>query len=168
MNIRHRYMGLRPMTGVGMVEVLVAFVVLSVGLLGTATLYVNALQAKTSSQSRMQAINLATDIADRIRANRTAISSYVVAQGTVLSAPTANCIDTSSTTSVACTGLELATVDLYKWTQAVTSTLPGSTNRSITCVAATATVPQICTINIGWTEPKSGNAALSYSLQVQI
>ena len=59
-----------------MVEVLVAMVVLSVGLLGIAALYVTALQSGSSAIARMQAVNIATDLADRIRGNRAAVANY--------------------------------------------------------------------------------------------
>ena len=62
-----------------MVEVLVALVVLAIGLLGIAALYLNSLQAGRTAVYRTEAINLAADLADRIRMNRTA------------QAPTARC-----------------------------------------------------------------------------
>ena len=58
--------------GFTIVEALVALVVLAVGMLGIASLYVTTLRASGSAMSRMQAINLASDLGDRIRANRTA------------------------------------------------------------------------------------------------
>jgi type IV pilus assembly protein PilV len=59
----------RTHRGFTIIEVLVALVVLSVGLLGIAGLYVIALRAGTTSINRMQAVNLAADMADRIHAN---------------------------------------------------------------------------------------------------
>ena len=53
LSVRHRS------RGVGIVEVLVALVVIGVGMLGVASLYVISLQAKTSAGARMQAVNLA-------------------------------------------------------------------------------------------------------------
>ena len=63
-----------PQYGFSMVEMLVALVVLGVGMLGMASLYVTTLRASSSAISRMQAANLASDIADRIRANRNAVA----------------------------------------------------------------------------------------------
>ena len=62
--------------GFTIVEALVALVVLAVGMLGIASLYVTTLRASGSAMSRMQAINLASDLGDRIRANRTAEAAY--------------------------------------------------------------------------------------------
>ena len=62
----------RRMAGISMVEALVALVIISVGMLGIAGLYLCSLQAGRSANLRMQAVNLTTDLADRIRANREA------------------------------------------------------------------------------------------------
>jgi len=53
-------------SGFTMVEVLVALVVLAIGLLGIAALYLNSLQSGRTAIYRTQAVNLAADLADRI------------------------------------------------------------------------------------------------------
>jgi type IV pilus assembly protein PilV len=58
--------------GFTLIEVLVALVVLSVGLLGLAALQSNAIEFNHDAYLRSQATILAYDIADRIRANRQA------------------------------------------------------------------------------------------------
>jgi type IV pilus assembly protein PilV len=55
--------------GFTLVEVLVAIVVLSLGLLGLAALQFSGLRAGQSSMYGAQAAQLATDMADRLRAN---------------------------------------------------------------------------------------------------
>ncbi len=55
-----------------MVEALVALVVIAVGMLGIAGLYLSSLQASRSAKLRSHAVELASSIADRIRANREA------------------------------------------------------------------------------------------------
>jgi len=152
------------MAGAGMVEVLVAVVVLSIGMLGTATLYVNALQAKTTALSRMQAINLAADMADRVRANRTAGNSYAIAESTAAAVPAKNCIQTTAA-AVNCTPAEMAAADLFAWSSQVTNTLPGTVARSIAVNAAANPVTYVITLK--WSEPSS-STQLSYSLQVEI
>jgi type IV pilus assembly protein PilV len=56
--------------GITMIEVLVALVILSIGLLGLASLQANALKYNQSAYMRTQATQYAYDIADRMRANR--------------------------------------------------------------------------------------------------
>lgn len=147
-----------------MVEVLVALVVMSVGMLGIASLYVTALQAKTTSGSRMKAVNLAYDIADRIRANPTATASYLLAAGAAT--PAQNCA------TATCSAAQMAAADLNAWNTLVTSAITGlpgasSANRSIVQTAApTAVSPEILTITLTWTEVNSGT--LTYALEVQI
>jgi type IV pilus assembly protein PilV len=59
----------RPAAGFTLVEVLVALVVMAVGLLGIAALYVEGLRAGRTAVYRSAAVTLAADLADRIRAN---------------------------------------------------------------------------------------------------
>jgi type IV pilus assembly protein PilV len=65
----------RGAAGYTLIEVLVALVVLSVGLLGVAGLQIVGLKGNLSAASRTQASYLAEDIIDRMRAN------YVAARG---------------------------------------------------------------------------------------
>jgi type IV pilus assembly protein PilV len=58
--------------GLTLVEILIALVILSVGLLGLAGLQTLSLKFNTSAYYRTQATQLAYDIADRMRANRAA------------------------------------------------------------------------------------------------
>ncbi len=65
--------------GFTLVEAMVALIVLSVGLLGIAALYVETLRANRTSLHRTEAVNLATDIADRMRSNRLPADAYACA-----------------------------------------------------------------------------------------
>lgn len=60
----------RRETGMTLVEVLVALLVLSIGLLGIAALQTTGLRATQASGARSQAVLLSYDIIDRMRANR--------------------------------------------------------------------------------------------------
>lgn len=161
MNLRRRA------NGVGMVEVMVALIILSIGMLGTATLFVSSMQAKTTALSRMQAINLANDIADRIRANRTATTGYALTESAAAATPGTNCVQTTSTAATSCTPAQMAVSDLFYWDSNINDALSGkSPKRSITVTAATTTVPTTYTIELKWQEPTSGE--LSFRVVVQI
>ncbi|MGE0114195.1 MAG: type IV pilus modification protein PilV [Steroidobacteraceae bacterium] len=153
--------------GVGMVEVLVALVVMSVGMLGIASLYVTTLQAKTTSLSRMKAVNLAYDMADRIRANPTGGAAYELAISTVPTTPSPTC-KTSN-----CDSTQMAAADLYQWDALIRSNvtgLPGNVSRSITRTPRTTgppATPEIFTITLNWTEVNT-SGSLSYALQVEV
>jgi len=60
------------MTGMTLVEVLVAVLVLSIGLLGLASLQMTVLRSNHSAYLRSQATLLAQDITERMLANRSA------------------------------------------------------------------------------------------------
>ncbi len=62
----------RAAAGFTLIESLVALLVLSIGLLGVAAMQLASLQANNGAFQRTQATFLAQDIADRMRANRTA------------------------------------------------------------------------------------------------
>ena len=63
--------------GVGLIEVLIALVVVSIGLLGLAALQGKAQQAEMESYQRSQALILLQDMSNRLRANRTQRANYV-------------------------------------------------------------------------------------------
>ena len=81
--------------GTTLVEVLVALVVLSVGLLGIAALQMTSLRNNRGAHLRSQAQVLAYDIADRMRANRNVAlaNAYVVALGATPAGATLNALD---------------------------------------------------------------------------
>ena len=68
-----------PLRGASLIEVLVATVVLSIGLLGLAGLQASGLRVGQSSIHRSQAAQLAYDLVDRIRVNYGQAESYKLA-----------------------------------------------------------------------------------------
>ena len=62
--------------GFSLVEAMVTLVVLSVGMIGIARFYGQGLGAGRTALYRTLAVNLAADMADRIRVNRLAGSAY--------------------------------------------------------------------------------------------
>lgn len=56
-------------SGVTLIEVLVTLLLVSIGLVGSLALQARAMQDNQSAYLRSQAVNMATDIADRIRLN---------------------------------------------------------------------------------------------------
>lgn len=62
--------------GVGMVEVLIALLLLSIAVLGFVALQFRAVDASSEAASRIQAVNLAQDLTERIRANPSQLAKY--------------------------------------------------------------------------------------------
>lgn len=143
--------------GFSMVEALVALVVIGVGMLGIASLYVVTLRSNSSAIARMQAVNLATDIGDRIRANRTAREAYEGA-----AAAEATCLGKAKT----CTAAEMAAHDLYVWQQQIAATLPSGTGSVAVDGGGSL---RTYTITISWLDAgdDAGNR-LSYVMRMQI
>ena len=69
----------RSSRGVSMLEVLIAIFVLTIGLLGTASMQSQMQTTQVESYQRAQAIVLLQDMVDRVNANRKDVASYVAA-----------------------------------------------------------------------------------------
>jgi type IV pilus assembly protein PilV len=143
--------------GFSIVEALVALIVLSVGMLGIAGLYVVTLRSSGSAISRMQAVNLASDLADRIRANRTAESEYeapdVVTE--------AICVGEGKD----CTPAQMAANDMFLWQRQIDATLPGDPAGAVDVDEDTN--PTTYIIEVSWAEPGE-KGRLRYRLRMQI
>jgi type IV pilus assembly protein PilV len=148
-------------SGFTMVEALVALVVLAVGMLGISSLYITTLRASSSAISRMHAINLAGDIGDRIRANRTAGVAYDTGRSPIAN----NNCSGGAVGAVICTPAQLAADDLFRWRQQIAQTWPGGAN-AVGQVVYQATTPATYQITISWQEPGEPQP-LSYVLNMQ-
>lgn len=104
--------------GITIIEVLVAMLILAVGLLGMASLQVRSVQDTGNSNLRSVAIYLANDMADRIRANNTAMAAgnYNSVAGASL---TANCLTTTG-----CSSAAMANHDMQEWLTNLGNSLP--------------------------------------------
>lgn len=141
--------------GFTLIEVLVALVVLSIGLLGLAALQLTSLQFNTNSDLRTQATVAAYDIIDRMRSNRTGFAANDYHVPTASDAATkisdyAACGSSCACDTSECNASNLALYDLHQWYDMTDTQLPGSlANRpTITRDAATNEV----TIVINWLE----------------
>jgi type IV pilus assembly protein PilV len=150
---------LQSSSGFTLVEALVALVVLSVGMLGMASLYVVTLQSGGTAIYRTQAVNLAADMADRIRANRTATTA--VNNGYGAAGSSQSCTGTTD-----CTPANMAADDLYTWGLTVAKQLPGGTG-TVTVLGDPTVPPVNYQIQLSWTEP-SQTAPIVYTLLTQI
>lgn len=130
-----------PQRGFSLIEVLIALIILSVGMLGIAGLYVQSMQAGRTSMFRHNAVTLVGDIADRIRANPSAGAAYTAATGA-----DNNCIDGNRN----CTPAEMAAQDIELWQEQADASLP---NGTVTVTLDNSVVPPSYQITVGWDEP---------------
>ncbi|MDB6009009.1 MAG: pilus assembly protein [Gammaproteobacteria bacterium] len=152
--------------GFSLVEVMVAVIVISVGLLGIAKMQALALSSTGTARMRSIAALEAASLASAMHADRaywsaitkiqtvnvTASTSGIAPTDATLVAPTGLCTFSAATTTPCATSAALAAVDLTYWAQDLNKTLPQNATALITCSAGTATAPVYCTIELDWTE----------------
>jgi type IV pilus assembly protein PilV len=98
--------------GLGLVEVLVALLVFSVGMLGMVSTQLAAKKASHEATQRTLATSFARDIIERMRANPKALPAYSVSE---LGRST---LDTGTNCGLAnCSPAVLAKRDLYEWNE---------------------------------------------------
>jgi type IV pilus assembly protein PilV len=155
METRMRPPATRRARGFTLLEVLIALLIFSLGLLGLAGLMVVSVKTNQSAYLRTQASFLAQSMADRMRANIAVIDAY---EGTYddSSGGVASCYDT------ACDPTALAANDRAVWSQQLVTFLPNST-ATIECDGASLGAPQtagaatydgLCTFIMRWSESR--------------
>lgn len=120
--------------GFTLVEILVALVVISVGLLGVAALHAWSLRNTYDALVRSHASALACDIADRMRANRTA------------ALVTASEYNTDFNTTIG-TATSVAKGDLIQWKSVLATQLPQGKGKIVVDAPT-----RMVTITIQWGE----------------
>lgn len=133
--------------GFTLVELLVALVIVSVGLLGIAKLSLGTVQANDSAFMRSQASALVQQILDDMRANQPEAKAggYDVAIGSTPSMQ--SCLATS------CSAGQVAAADLYTWKSALQANLPsgdGSVVTATTTNPTTGAPETTATITVQW------------------
>jgi len=154
-------MNLRKSKGFSLVEVMIALIIMSVGMLGIAGLYVQSMQAGRTSMLRHHAVTLAGDIADRIRANPTAGVAYTATPG-----QDNNCAGVGAI----CNAGQMAAHDIFLWRAQATSFLPpmGDGTEQVIVALDAAALPPTFTITVRWDEPTPDNVPPSYSILVPV
>lgn len=107
--------------GFTLIEALIAFVILSIGLLGIVSLMTMSKTSQHQAIQRTRAVTVADAIVERIRINPAGIATYNIGLGSPEGLdpsevePTANCL------AAPCTPAELATHDLWAWGRAMSA-----------------------------------------------
>ena len=65
--------------GVGLIEVLVSLILLSIAVLGYSALQMQGVAASLEASNYVQAINIGRDLSERIKVNREGLNSYIAA-----------------------------------------------------------------------------------------
>lgn len=135
--------------GVGMIEVLVTVLILSIGLLGLAALQMRTLRNNQSALERSMAVAETHAVADAMRADRTNAVAGLF---------------NIALTDAAPTGTTFREVILASWRSNLTSALGADATGSVNCNGA------LCTIVIRWNDSRgtAGLDQLSITTQVQL
>jgi type IV pilus assembly protein PilV len=134
--------------GFSMLEILVTLAIVAIALLGTAGLQIYAMRMGQSGQFRTQAVFLASDIAERMEANKAAAVAGNYALGLTRAASTS----AADCATAACDSTSLASWDISQWENAITGLLPQPTWQ----ISQTTTGnPSTYSIVISWTDRSS-------------
>lgn len=127
--------------GVGLIEVMIAVVILGIGMLGVAAMQATALRNTQSSLQRSQAVIQTYAILDAMRSNRAQADGgeYAI----------------SRTCTATATGATLAVNDLSSWTSALQSSLgPGSCGT----IAADPAIAGMWVVTVEWDDSLAGSS----------
>lgn len=128
----------RHQAGATMVEILVAVLILSFGMLGMAALQTRALQGNQSSTQKSQAITLANYLIDAMRIDRAraSLGDY-------------NLNDTCGSAGIS--GTTLAQNNLRDWLNSATTGLGGTVCATVVCDGNF-----LCTVRLRWDDREAG------------
>ncbi|WP_334178261.1 type IV pilus modification protein PilV [Pseudoxanthomonas sp.] len=131
--------GPRSVRGISLIEVLVAVVVLSIGLLGVAAMQSVALRGGQSSLETSQAVMQTNAILDAIRANRANAAAY----------------NTDAMVCTAVAGSDVAGSDLQTWITDLKNNIANNDADTTTCGEIRG-CPEACVITIQWDDSRAG------------
>jgi len=152
-NVRHaittktlasRAIGRQP--GFTLLEVLIALLVLSIGLLGLAGLQAKGLSYNQSAYLRSVATAQAYNMADRIRANPAGSSTGDYDNVSGLPSSHTDC------TKNVCSPAQMAAFDLYQWNTDNKNALPSGQGR----VTVQNSNPRVLTVTVMWDDQRTG------------
>ncbi|WP_115708070.1 type IV pilus modification protein PilV [Legionella sainthelensi] len=138
--------------GLSLIEVLVAFVILAIGMLGIASMLILSSKANNSSYAKQQAVQCAYDIFDKMRANyQAAINgnyniSNINSTGTPTLPPTPGTLCNLSP----CSSPQLATYDTWYWLTYDVGKLPNGSGSIAATPAPGSSGNTVITVTIQW------------------
>jgi type IV pilus assembly protein PilV len=128
--------------GTSLIEVMIAVLIMSIGLLGVAAMQATALKNSQSALERSQAVIESYAILDAIRVNQEEGRNGSYTRAMTCAAPM---------------GADLVNADIGRWITSMKASLGADACGAINCVAATRT----CTVTVRWNDSRGtgGNSA---------
>lgn len=151
MSINSRLINMRNnQRGIGLVEVLVALLVFSVGMLGVASLQVLARKSSFEAQQRQEAVLLANEMVARMKASGQSLTEIGTSYGSfntgAVTEPTEKCNLVTSN----CVAADIAALDKYIWQQSIEATAITTTGQGLLkakgCVVVESAVVKVVVV----------------------
>jgi len=142
------FLKIKHLNGFTLLEVLVAMLILSIGLLGLAALQANTLKLNHGALQRSQGIFLTYDMMDRLRANRTAAlaGQCDIAMGATLG------------------GTDLCDVDVTDWQDNFVAAFLPAGQGSVDC----STTVNVCVVTVQWDEGRQGGGTIQFIITADL
>jgi len=164
-----RTMNARNLAGFSMVEALIAVLIVAIGLMGVAGLIVESVKHGHGALLRTQAVNLVSDMQERIRANPFGGDAYDCGSYSSGPVPLGCAPSGAAPARVNCSARELAEDDLAEWQRAVRRALPsvspGSCAANVMYAAGDATQPARYSVSVSWHQR---NEPLTYQSELLV
>jgi type IV pilus assembly protein PilV len=138
--------------GATLIEILIAVLILSLGILGMAALQARALKGNTSSFQRTQAVMLSSYMMDAMRVDANTAKSLDYNTGTLDSN---GVINGSICNPASITGASLSEVNKKHWLQAIKNNMGTSTDTT-SCGAIYCDATGSCKVQIIWDDSLAG------------
>ena len=166
--MNRRNLKLQNCRGFTLLEALIGFLILSIGMLGIASLQAISLKAGKTSVYGSVAMMKVDELFESIRANPSAAALTAYA-----AAGTGPGINNACTGIKNCTEAELAQDDVFWWQQNLTAGLPGSASTTVVIDIAAVAPSKMATltITVNWSERNkdaAGSVARTYTSTANI
>ena len=165
--MNRRELKLQNCRGFTLLEALIGFLILSIGMLGIASLQAISLKSGKTSVYGSVAMMKVDELFESIRVNPSAVALTAYA-----AAGAGAGIDNACTGTKDCTEAELAQDDVFWWKQNLTAGLPDTASTAVLLTAAAAPSKMATvTITVNWSERNkdaAGSVARTYTSTANI
>jgi len=157
--------------GFSLIEALVAFLILSVGMLGIASLQTMSLKSGHTAAMRTVAVVKVEEILESMRSNTTVIANFAAGPADM---GTDNGCSQTTVAAAACTPAQMALDELFRWKRSLIEALPNNAATTASVVITPPAPPatmNLVVVSVNWSERDldTGNAAnMTYSVAVQM
>ena len=157
--------------GFSLIEALVAFLILSVGMLGIASLQTMSLKSGHSAAMRTVAVMKVEEILESMRSNPGAITDF--AAGTGDPGVDFGCSQAASA-ATECTTTQMAQDEIFRWKNSLIEALPDNTATTASVVVTppvAGSTLNLVVVSVNWSErdlDTGGAANMTYSVAVQM